>query len=576
MVAEPEPQPLVDKVFSMAATSPSFSSSKKVRPAASAKGGGEAGGDGRVGILSFEVANAMSRAASLYRSLSDAEAARLLGPQCLGSHAVRALVPGDDARLLALALAEKLDALNRVAAVASRLGRRCAAPALAGFGHVYADLLAGRADAGALAAVASRSDAAPLMRRLDRVAAATAALYAELDALAELEQSARRPPTDQARRALEQRARWRRHDVRRLRDASLWNWTYDRAVLLLARAVCAIYGRIRLVFGDPVLGLDLLAMTGVGQSGQCEQIPQFSGLVAADSGPVLQSSHSDGRSAPICRVDHPDMSRPVSFQSSCGASPGKMFMHCLSLSSSAPWTDGLEDEFSEDSSCISSTIRSGMLAPFSSEQGVPTTTTTTPPPPNSGSIGRKARRFGPKSTVTSLAPASTVGGSALALHYANIVIVIEKLLRYPHLVGEEARDELYQMLPRSLKLALRRSLRARARSTAIYDAFLAHDWRGTLEKTTLAWLAPMAHNTVRWQAERSFEIEQQQQQRVVSEGSVLLLQTLYFADREKTEAAVCELLVGLNYICRYERQQNALLDCSSSLGLDDCVEWQVQ
>uniref|UniRef100_A0A804Q1W0 DUF668 domain-containing protein n=1 Tax=Zea mays TaxID=4577 RepID=A0A804Q1W0_MAIZE len=169
-----------------------------------------------------------------------------------------------------------------------------------------------------------------------------------------------------------------------------------------------------------------------------------------------------------------------------------------------------------------------------------------------------------------------VGGSALALHYANIIIVIEKLLRYPHLVGEEARDELYQMLPWSLKLALRRSLRARARSTAIYDTFLAHDWRETLQKMTLAWLAPMAHNTVRWQAERSFEFEQQQQQRVVSERSVLLLQTLYFTDREKTEATVCELLVGLNYICRYERQQNALLDCPSSLGLDDCVEWQVQ
>uniref|UniRef100_A0A804P093 Uncharacterized protein n=1 Tax=Zea mays TaxID=4577 RepID=A0A804P093_MAIZE len=99
-----------------------------------------------------------------------------------------------------------MDALNRVATVASRLGRRCAAPALAGFGHVYVDLLASRADAGALAAVASRSDAAPLVRRLDRVAAATAALYAELDALAELEQSTRRPPPDQARRALEQRA----------------------------------------------------------------------------------------------------------------------------------------------------------------------------------------------------------------------------------------------------------------------------------------------------------------------------------------------------------------------------------
>ena len=65
-----------------------------------------------MGILSFEVANAMSRAANLYHSLSDAEAARLLGPPCLGSHAVRAVVPGDNACLLTLALAEKLNALK--------------------------------------------------------------------------------------------------------------------------------------------------------------------------------------------------------------------------------------------------------------------------------------------------------------------------------------------------------------------------------------------------------------------------------------------------------------------------------
>ncbi|CAD6247947.1 unnamed protein product [Miscanthus lutarioriparius] len=550
MVAEP----LVHKVLSMATTS---SSSKKVRPAASVKGGAEAAaaGDGRVGILSFEVANAMSRAANLYRSLSDAEAARMLGPLCLGSHAVRALVPGDDARLLALALAEKLDALNRVAAVASRLGHRCAAPALMGFDHVYADLLAGRSDAGAFA-VASASDAASLVRRLDRLAAATAALYAELEALTELEQSARKLPTDEARRALEQRTRWRRHDVRRLRDSSLWNWTYDKAVLLLARAVCAIYDRIRHVFGDPMLGLDLLAMTR--ESGQCDQSWQLSGPVP------IQSNLSDGKSGPICRVD-PDMSRPVSFRSSCGASPRKMFMECLSLSSSVSWKDGFEDEFLEDSSCIS-TIRSGMLVPFSSEQGVSTTAT---PSLKNGRIGRKAR-FGPKSTVTSLAPLSTIGGSALALHYANIVIIIEKLLRYPHLVGEEARDDLYQMLPSSLKVALRKNLKTYVKSMAIYDAFLAHDWRETLEKT-LAWLAPMAHNMIRWQTERNFE-----QQQIVLKGNVLLLQTLYFADREKTEAVICELLVGLNYICRYEQQQNALLDCSSSLDFDDCVEWQLQ
>ncbi|KAF8650235.1 hypothetical protein HU200_063990 [Digitaria exilis] len=554
MVAEP----LVHKVLSMAT-----SSSKKARPAASAKvavaGAAAAAEDGRLGILSFEVANAMSRAAILYRSLSDAEAARLLGPLCLGSHAVRALVAGDDARLLALALAEKLDALNRVASVATRLGRRCTVPALIGFDHVYSDLLSGRcSDAGAFA-VASPSEATSLVRKLDRLASATAALYAELETLAELEQSARKLPTDEARRALEQRTRWRRHDARRLRESSLWNWTYDKAVLLLARAVCAIYERIRLVFGDPMMGLDLLATTRESSSGQCDQQSrQLSGPIC--SAPIKNNNLN--KTGPISRVDYSDMPRSVNFRSSCGASPGKMFMECLSLSSSVSWKDGFEDEFLEDSSYIS-TIRSGMLVQFSGDQGLSAT------PTKSGKIDRRVR-FGPKSTVTSLAPPSTIGGSALALHYANIVIIIEKLLRYPHLVGEEARDDLYQMLPSSLKVALRKNLKTYVKSMAIYDAFLAHDWRETLEKT-LAWLAPMAHNMIRWQAERNFE-----QQQIVLKGNVLLLQTLYFADREKTEAVICELLVGLNYICRYEQQQNALLDCSSSLDFDDCVEWQLE
>jgi hypothetical protein len=237
-----------------------------------------------------------------------------------------------------------------------------------------------------------------------------------------------------------------------------------------------------------------------------------------------------------------------------------MFMECLSLSSSASWKDDgrFEDDFSEDASCIT-TIRSGMLVPFSGESTPQPATTTK----------KRRPRFGPKSTATSLAPPSTVGGSALSLHYANVIIIIEKLLQYPHLVGEEARDDLYQMLPWSLRASLRKKLRSYVRSMAIYDAFAAHDWRETLEKT-LAWLAPMAHDTMRWQAERNVE-----QQQIVLKGNVLLLQTLYFADREKTEAVVCELLVGLNYICRYEQQQNALLDCSSSIDFDDCMEWQL-
>lgn len=179
-------------------------------------------------------------------------------------------------------------------------------------------------------------------------------------------------------------------------------------------------------------------------------------------------------------------------------------------------------------------------------------------------------QFGPKSRLTGYASPSTVGGSALALHYANVIIVIEKLLRYPHLVGEEAREDLYQMLPASLRLSLKTNLKSYVKNLAIYDAPLAHDWKETLDGI-LKWLAPMAHNMIRWQSERNFE-----QQQIVTRTNVLLLQTLYFADREKTEAAICELLVGLNYICRYEHQQNALLDCASSFDIEDCMEWQLQ
>uniref|UniRef100_A0ACD5VEE5 Uncharacterized protein n=1 Tax=Avena sativa TaxID=4498 RepID=A0ACD5VEE5_AVESA len=312
-----------------------------------------------------------------------------------------------------------------------------------------------------------------------------------------------------------------------------------------------------------MLGLDLLLSR---RHRQCDQSGRlFSGPVTTGHSAPIRSTNNlngdgdDAKSGPIAKVDLVGtQSRPASLRpSNCG---GNMFMECLSLSSSASWKDGgFEDDFSEDASCIS-TIRSGMLVPFSDDSTPPATTKNK----------KKRLRFGPKSTVTSLAPPSTIGGSALALHYANIIMIIEKLLQYPHLVGEEARDDLYQMLPWSLRASLRKSLRSYVRSTAIYDAFVAHDWRETLEKT-LAWVAPMAHDTMRWQAERSFE-----QQQIVPKGSVLLLQTLYFADREKTEAVICELLVGLNYICRYEQQQNALLDCASSLDFDDSMEWQLQ
>lgn len=146
-------------------------------------------------------------------------------------------------------------------------------------------------------------------------------------------------------------------------------------------------------------------------------------------------------------------------------------------------------------------------------------------------------------------PDSTLGAAALALHYANLIIVMEKMIRSPQLVGVDARDDLYSMLPSSIRSSLRARLKGVGFSAS--DPVLAGEWRDALGRI-LGWLSPLAHNMIKWQSERNFE-----QQNLLPKTNVLLLQTLYFANREKTESAITELLVGLNYIWRFEREMNA-------------------
>ncbi|KAL6541760.1 hypothetical protein OROGR_011246 [Orobanche gracilis] len=150
-------------------------------------------------------------------------------------------------------------------------------------------------------------------------------------------------------------------------------------------------------------------------------------------------------------------------------------------------------------------------------------------------------------------PSNTLGAAALSLRYSNLIIVMEKMIRSPQLVGVDARDDLYSMLPSSIRFALRARLKGVGFSAS--DPLLAAEWRDALQKI-FGWLLPLARNMIKWHSERSFE-----QQHLVPKTNVLLFQTLYFANREKTEAAITELLVGLNYIWRSERerQMTALL-----------------
>ncbi|XP_044484539.1 uncharacterized protein LOC123210324 [Mangifera indica] len=544
-----------------------------------------------IGILSFEVANVMSKTIHLHKSLTDSEISKLKA-EILNSEGIKYLVSTDQNYLLRLALAEKLDDLNRVAGVVSRLGKKCCEPALQGFEHVYNDVMKGVVDVKELGFLVK--DMESMVRKMERFVNATANLYSELEVLNELEQTSKKFQQnhhEESRRAFEQKLVWQKQDVRHLKEISLWNQTYDKVVELLARTVCTIYARICVVFGETALRSDILVLGEEHSIVLKDEYRQVSGHIQVVSGPLkrgLSRRSSNGYHSGLiekCGLEKGELSlksqidsrrgevalcRVDDFNVPCGASPARLFMECLRLGSSVSKFDDDGIDCEERSSQISSrcSVGNGSLKREPIHSGSFIHSQISVRQSVCGMIN--GAPFGPKNRLNAYASPSTVGGSALALHYANVIIVIEKLLRYPHLIGKEAGDDLYHMLPASLRTSLKTKLKTYIKNLAIYDAPLAHDWKETLDGI-LKWLAPLAHNMIRWQSERNFE-----QQQIVMRTNVLLLQTLYFADREKVEAAVCELLVGLNYICRYEQQQNALLDCASSFDFEDCMEWQLQ
>ncbi|MCD7453640.1 hypothetical protein HAX54_021736 [Datura stramonium] len=564
-----------------------------------------------IGILSFEVANMMSKIIHLHKSLTDSEILKLKN-EIFKSVGIRALVSDDEEKLLELVLVEKLDDLNRVASVVSRLGKKCTIPALQGFEHVYGDIISGVIDVKDLGFLVK--DMEGMVRKMERYVNSAASLYCEMAVLNELEVATKKFQQNQheeSRKAFEQKLAWQKQDVRHLEDVSLWNQTYDKVVELLARTVCTVYARISTVFGNAHIKRDLLGNPAAGSQFGCSGILQQpnrgfsekSGVIVADSKPevidadfkksVLRNSNGRCHSGPIeggasgkRSMSHNTQNKlgrnegslfsTENFNFACGIGPGRLFMECLSLSSTSKMDVdndlGTDDRSSQISGFCS--VSSGMKREQSSVSGSfnrsPGSVRLSGDAIQLKSCVADAAKHGPKSRITLYAPPTTVGGSALALHYANVIIVIEKLLQYPHLVGDEGRDDLYQMLPTSLRKTLKTSLRSYMKGLAIYDAPLAHDWKERLEEI-LKWLAPLSHNMIRWQSERNFE-----QQQIVKRTNVLLLQTLYFADCQKMEAVICELLVGLNYICRFEQQQNALLDCASSIDFEDCMEWQLQ
>ncbi|PWZ46033.1 hypothetical protein Zm00014a_028154 [Zea mays] len=139
-----------------------------------------------------------------------------------------------------------------------------------------------------------------------------------------------------------------------------------------------------------------------------------------------------------------------------------------------------------------------------------------------------------------------LGPAGLALHYANIIIQIYSIVSRSGYVPANSRDALYQGLPPRIKSALPNELR----TTSAPQELTVDQIRARMEKT-LKWLAPMAINTT---CARGFFLRFSEWAKSGTEsvgrrlGQADRVETLYHADKARTEDRILELVVWLHHL----------------------------
>ncbi|KAL8141475.1 hypothetical protein V2J09_014507, partial [Rumex salicifolius] len=450
-----------------------------------------------VAVLSFEVAGMMSKLLLLHSSVSDSSILRLKN-EAIALDGVRKIVSNDDAFLLRLACAEFLHNLRLIAkAVASYLSNKCDDPNLRCFLQLFDDFAERGRDP--YNWVLNAKELELLTKKLDRQIAATSLLFRELEALSALENGLRKSHQNSSHHSSKAEILLREQIIFESQQKIAW----QRQEVKSAKDK-SLWNRS---FDSVTLSLAKLIFTilariklvfGIGHGYIATSLPRSLSTNSALVFPSSDNHHNDSSGA------------------------NEFF--------SKPLRTSKNDHHHHTRKSISNDL------PVNGE-------------------------FFESNTQVLNPPAGTLGASALALHYSNLIIVLEKMVKSPHLVGLDARDDLYGMLPTSIRAALRARLRGIGFTAT--DPQLAEEWRDALGRI-LGWLSPLGHNMIKWQSERSFE----QHNHLGPKTNVLLLQTLHFANKEKTEAAITELLVGLNYIWRFEREMNAkaLFECYSLIN----------
>lgn len=141
-----------------------------------------------------------------------------------------------------------------------------------------------------------------------------------------------------------------------------------------------------------------------------------------------------------------------------------------------------------------------------------------------------------------------LGPAGLALHYANIITQIDTLVSRSSSVPSSTRDALYQGLPPSIKSALRFKLQ----TFNLEEELTVAQIKAEIEKT-LHWLVPMATNTTKAHHGFGWVGEWANTGKPAGQMDLIRLETLYHADKDKTETYILELVVWLHHLVSQSR-----------------------
>jgi len=148
-------------------------------------------------------------------------------------------------------------------------------------------------------------------------------------------------------------------------------------------------------------------------------------------------------------------------------------------------------------------------------------------------------------SAESTASCQRLGPAGLALHYANIIIQIYSIVSRSGYVPSNTREALYQGLPPRVKSALPNRLK----TSLVPQELTIDDIRVQMEKS-LKWLVPMAVNTTCARGFLRFsEWAKSGTDRVGRRpGQADPIETLYHADKARTEDHILDLVVWLHHL----------------------------